>query len=101
MTVQSMEALAEADRVRIARSKVKKALRAHELSLAAALELECCQQMRIGQLLEAQWSWGPSRTSGLLGRLGISPFRRVGQLTGRQLDVILEGVRPGLESDKQ
>jgi hypothetical protein len=90
MSAQSLEALAYGDEIRLARSRAKKAMRAHELSLEAALSLDCCQGMRISQLLEAQWNWGPARTLGLLGKLGISPLRRVGQLTERQLRVIVE-----------
>lgn len=89
---QSMEALAHGDQIRLARSRAKKAMRAHELSLEAALRLECCQGMRISQLLEAQWNWGPARSLGLLGKLGISPLRRVGQLTDRQRALIETGV---------
>lgn len=91
--LQRRNALVNAEKTRLARSAAKKAMRAHELSLAAALDLECCQSMYLGQLLEAQWNWGPSRTLGFLARVNISPLKKVESLTARQRGLVVEALR--------
>lgn len=85
---QSLKALRYAEQIRLGRSKVKRAVRAGEMTVEAALSVECCQGMCIGQLLEAQSKWGPARTNGLLSRLQISPLRSVAKLTDRQRGLV-------------
>ena len=87
---QHLAALERANEIRFARAQVKRDVKAGSVPVAEALELECCETMPLGELLRAQRSWGPGRVRRLLQRVPVSETKRVGTLTGRQRDMIVE-----------
>lgn len=88
---QPMRALAEANRVRLARGELKKRINRGEETVAGVLEAvpEYARKMTLGELLRAQERWGRVRTRKLLNRCQISEQRLLGNLTRRQCSVIV------------
>lgn len=83
---QHMRALAQANRVRLARASLKQALAAGDVE-AAQVVRECpweAASMAIAELLCSQRRWGHTRARKLLRPLCLSETRVLGQLTQRQ-----------------
>jgi hypothetical protein len=83
---QRMDALAEANRVNIARGQLKRDIYNGTVSVADVLD-RCpweAERMTIFNLLRSQRRWGSNRTRVLLAELQISELSRVGELTERQ-----------------
>lgn len=89
---QHMDALAEANRVRLRRAALKRAVKAGEISLAELLGDEAAQSMTITEALMAQNRWGRARAAKVLSPRQITGTRRVGSLTERQRAEILVAV---------
>lgn len=81
---QHMEALARADQVRLGRAAIKREIHAGNVAIADALDVGCCQSMRLVDLLMAQRGWGIRKAEGLLSALQIGQARTVRDLTDRQ-----------------
>jgi hypothetical protein len=97
---QYMTALERANKVRLARSEVKRQLQDGSMSLDGALEHPAVQTMPVGFLLEAQRGWGPAKVRRMLGRLRfyvppvvVSELRRVGDLTERERAAIVQACK--------
>ena len=103
---QHLRALEYANRVRLARARMKRMIGAGELS-AAEVVLSCPWQahsMSISDLLMSQKRWGRTRCRRLLVSLGVPENKQVGTLTERQrlaLAAVLtaKNHRPDTESD--
>jgi hypothetical protein len=83
---QHLRALEYANRVRLARARMKQKIAAGEL-LAADVVLTCPWQahsMSISDLLMSQKRWGRTRCRRLLVSLGVPENKQVGTLTERQ-----------------
>jgi hypothetical protein len=83
---QHLRALEYANRVRLARARMKRSIGSGELS-AAEVVLSCPWQahsMSISDLLMSQKRWGRTRCRRLLVSLGIPENKQVGTLTERQ-----------------
>jgi len=83
---QHLRALEYANRVRLARARMKRQIAAGELS-AAEVVLGCPWQahsMSISDLLISQKRWGRTRCRRLLVSLGVPENKQVGTLTERQ-----------------
>src|ERR687896_263544 len=83
---QHLRALEYANRVRLARARMKRKVAAGELS-AAEVVLSCPWQahtMKISDLLMSQKRWGRTRCRRLLLSLSIPENKQVGTLTERQ-----------------
>jgi hypothetical protein len=83
---QHLRALEYANRVRLARARMKRKIAAGELS-AAEVVLTCPWQahsMSISDLLMSQKRWGRTRCRRLLVSLGVPENKQVGTLTERQ-----------------
>ena len=83
---QHLQALEYANRVRLARARMKRRIGAGELS-AAEVILSCPWQahsMSISDLLMSQKRWGRARCRRLLVSLGVPENKQVGTLTERQ-----------------
>lgn len=93
MTVQSLEALAKANEIRLRMSAVKRQVRAGEMSVEDAMGKECVASMRLGDLLTAQRWWGPRVTPKFLSPLGLSANKTVGALTPRQRGLVVGALR--------
>ena len=85
-TPQHMQALARANRVRLARAAMKRAIGRGDLS-AADVVRECpweTESMTIAELLTSQRRWGRTRARKFLLALALSENKRLGTLTPRQ-----------------
>ena len=83
---QHMRALAEANRVRLARAALKRDIAAGETE-AAEVVRTCPWEvttMTVGELLRSQRRWGRARARKFLFGLGLNENRQVGRLTERQ-----------------
>jgi hypothetical protein len=83
---QHLRALEYANRVRLARARMKRSIAAGELT-AAEVILACPWQahtMAISDLLMSQKRWGRTRCRRLLVSLGVPENKRIGTLTQRQ-----------------
>jgi hypothetical protein len=83
---QHLRALEYANRVRLARARMKRMIGAGELS-AAEVVMSCPWQahsMSISDLLMSQKRWGRTRCRRLLVSLGVPENKQVGTLTERQ-----------------
>jgi hypothetical protein len=96
---QHLRALEHANRVRLARARMKRMIAAGELS-ATEVVLSCPWQahsMSISDLLMSQKRWGRTRCRKLLIALGVPENKQVGTLTERQriaLAKMLSGETP-------
>jgi len=97
---QHMRALAEANRVRLARAALKRDVAAGRTE-AAQVASRCPWEvttMTVGELLRSQRRWGRARARKFLFGLGLNENRELGRLTERQrlvLSVALEAKSRG------
>ena len=87
---QHMEALEAANRVRLARASLKRAVRAgdvdaHEIVRACPWEAET---MSVSELLRSQSRWGRTRARKFLMPLSLGENRQLGRLTLRQRELL-------------
>jgi hypothetical protein len=85
---QHMRALAHANRVRLARAELKRAIKAGRAD-ASEVVRGCPWQvetMTVGELLRSQRRWGRARARKFLHPLMLSENRQLGRLTERQRD---------------
>jgi hypothetical protein len=87
---QHMRALAEANRVRLARAALKRnvangSTEAAQVVRSLPWEVET---MTVGELLRSQRRWGRTRTRKFLFGLALNENRQLGRLTERQLLVL-------------
>lgn len=91
--LQRKTALAKANATRAGKRQLKDNLRAGNLTIFAALDSEWASRMTVEELLLATPRVGPVTTRRLCCRLGLSPSKRVGGLTERQLSVLTAALR--------
>jgi hypothetical protein len=87
---QHMQALAHANRVRLARAALKRAVATGEAE-AAEIVRSCpweVETMTVGELLRSQRRWGRTRTRKFLFSLALNENRELGRLTERQRRVL-------------
>lgn len=87
---QHMHALERANRVRLARAALKRAVRAGNIEAADVLR-SCPWEagtMTVSELLRSQERWGRTRTRKFLVPLALSENREVGRLTHRQREMV-------------
>jgi hypothetical protein len=103
---QHLRALEYANRVRLARARLKRKIAAGELS-AAEIILSCPWQahtMKISDLLMAQKRWGRTRCRRLLMSHGVPENKEIGTLTERQrlaLAAVLTAKAGGAEREPE
>jgi hypothetical protein len=83
---QHMQALAQANRVRLARAELKRQVADGELSVAdLVLEVPWeTERMAIADLLMSQHRWGQTRCRRFLGSIPMSETKTIGSMTDRQ-----------------
>jgi hypothetical protein len=97
---QHLRALAYANRVRLARAALKRAIGAGE-ACAADVVRSCpweAESMTLLELLTSQRRWGRTRARKLLAAAGLYENKRLGTLTERQRTILalqLEGFTAG------
>jgi hypothetical protein len=103
---QHLRALEYANRVRLARARLKRKIAAGELP-AAEVILSCPWQahtMKISDLLMAQKRWGRTRCRRLLMSHGVPENKEIGTLTERQrlaLAAVLTAKAEGGDSEQE
>jgi hypothetical protein len=83
---QHMRALAQANRVRLARAELKRQVTEGETSVAHVV-LECpweAESMTISDLLMSQHRWGRTRCRRFLASIPMSETKTIGSMTDRQ-----------------
>jgi hypothetical protein len=83
---QHMQALAHANRVRLARAAIKRSVAAGEVD-AAEIVRNCpweVESMTVGELLRSQRRWGRTRARKFLFSLALNENRELGRFTQRQ-----------------
>ncbi len=83
---QHMRALAQANRVRLARAELKRQVAEGEASVADVV-LSCpweAESMTIGDLLMSQHRWGRTRCRRFLASIPMSETKTIGSMTDRQ-----------------
>jgi hypothetical protein len=81
-----MQALAQANKVRLARAELKRQVADGELSVADVV-LECpweAESMSIADLLMSQHRWGRTRCRRFLMQLPMNETKTIGSMTDRQ-----------------
>jgi hypothetical protein len=89
---QHMQALAHANRVRLARAALKRSIGAGETS-AAEVVRDCpweAESMNLIELLTSQRRWGRTRARKLLLALALNENKRLGTLTARQRSLLAD-----------
>ena len=97
---QCMEALARANRVRLARAALKRDISAGrrsitEVIIASPWEAE---SMSLSELLCSQRRWGRARSRKLLSSTALSEGKQVGSLTDRQRRILVAALEAKLAS---
>ena len=81
-----MQALARANRVRLARAELKRSVGRGEVDVAEVIR-DCpweTESMTLAELLTSQRRWGRTRARKLLQAVALSENKRIGTLTPRQ-----------------
>ena len=87
---QHMQALAHANRVRLARASLKRSVLSGRLDVVQVIRT-CpweVETMTVGELLRSQRRWGRTRARKFLSSLALNENRELGRLTERQRDVL-------------
>lgn len=87
---QHMQALAHANRVRLARASLKRAIGSSQMDVTEVVR-NCpweVETMTIGELLRSQRRWGRTRVRKFLSALALNENRELGRLTERQRTVL-------------
>jgi hypothetical protein len=89
-----MEALARANRVRLARAELKRSIGRGEVDVAEVIEGVPweTESMTLAELLTSQRRWGRTRARKLLQALALSENKRVGSLTPRQRALLMSAL---------
>ncbi len=83
---QHMRALAQANRVRLARAELKRQVAEGEATVSDII-LECpweAESMAIADLLLSQHRWGRTRCRRFLASIPMSEYKTIGSMTDRQ-----------------
>jgi hypothetical protein len=85
-----MQALAHANRVRLARASLKRAVLVNKIDVTDVVR-NCpweVETMTVGELLRSQRRWGRTRVRKFLSSLALNENRELGRLTNRQRNVL-------------
>jgi hypothetical protein len=93
---QHMQALARANRVRLARAELKRSIGRGEVEVADIIR-DCpweTESMTLAELLTSQRRWGRTRARKLLQAVALSENKRLGTLTPRQRALLTSALSP-------
>ena len=97
---QHMQALARANRVRLARAELKRSIARGDVDAADVIR-DCpweTESMTLAELLTSQRRWGRTRARKFLLGLALSENKRLGTLTSRQRALICDRAVASRES---
>jgi hypothetical protein len=99
---QHMQALAKANRVRLARAEMKRAIARGELSVPDVLRAapEEMEGIPLDELLRSQKRWGRTRARKFLLGLAIHEKKKLGTLTTRQRRLLADELEGNHDSAK-
>jgi hypothetical protein len=88
--MQALDALEQANHVRLARAALKRSIKAGELNAAEVVRSSPweVETMTVSELLRSQRRWGRTRTQKFLTLLAVGENRQVGRLTDRQRELL-------------
>jgi len=98
---QHMQALARANRVRLARAELKRSVGRGEVDVSEVIH-DCpweTESMTLAELLTSQRRWGRTRARKLLQTLALSENKRIGSLTPRQRALLTSALSPRSSRD--
>jgi hypothetical protein len=97
-TDQCMQALARANKVRLARAELKRAIGAGRCSVIDVIVESPWEadSMSLSELLCSQRRWGRARSRKLLSSAAISEGKKVGSLTERQRRILVHALEAKL-----
>jgi hypothetical protein len=92
-----MQALAHANRVRLARAELKRSIARGETEAAEVIESSPweTESMTLAELLSSQRRWGRTRVRKFLLALALSENKRIGTLTPRQRKLLTTELSKG------
>jgi hypothetical protein len=96
-TPQHMQALARANRVRLARAELKRSIGRGEVDVSEVIR-DCpweTESMTLAELLTSQRRWGRTRARKLLQAVSLSENKRIGTLTPRQRALLTTALSAG------
>lgn len=95
-TPQHMQALARANRVRLARAELKRSIGRGEVDVSEVIRDTPweTESMTLAELLTSQRRWGRTRARKLLQALALSENKRIGTLTPRQRALLASALSP-------
>jgi hypothetical protein len=100
---QHMQALAHANRIRLARASLKREIASGTVD-AAEIVRHCpweVRSMTVSELLRSQRRWGRTRARKFLFSVAVNENRQLGRLTARQRELLaqeLESKRPSSDA---
>jgi hypothetical protein len=91
---QHLEALARANKVRLARADLKRAIAAGKRSVVDVVVTVPWETatMTLAELLSSQHRWGRTRSRKFLSSIGLTENKKLGTLTPRQRKLIAEAL---------
>ena len=94
---QHMQALARANRVRLARAELKRSIGRGEVDVSEVIRESPweTESMTLAELLTSQRRWGRTRARKLLQALALSENKRIGTLTPRQRALLTSALSSG------
>jgi len=98
---QHLQALQQANRVRLARAELKRQVAEGERTVAEVV-LECpweAESMAIADLLQSQHRWGRQRCRRFLAAISMSETKTIGTMTDRQRRALAARLTGGHEED--
>ena len=98
---QHMRALAQANRVRLARAELKRQVAENEATVGEIV-LECpweAESMAIADLLLSQHRWGRTRCRRFLASIPMTETKTIGSMTDRQRRAVARQLRAGSDPD--
>lgn len=98
---QHMQALARANRVRLARAELKRSIGRGDVDVAEVIR-DCpweTESMTLSELLTSQRRWGRTRARKLLQGLALSENKRLGTLTPRQRAILSSALNVRADAD--
>lgn len=87
---QHIQALARANRVRLARASLKRQVAGGTVEVSKVVRETPweAETMSVGELLRSQQRWGRTRSRKFLSELDLNENRQLGRLTDRQRNVV-------------
>ena len=100
---QHMAALEKANKIRLARAKLKRRVASGEVKVAYVIRVcpQEAQAMPVADLLMSQRGWGQKRCRRLLNEIPMSELKTIGSMTDRQRRQLVAMLEVGLRDGRR